>query len=192
MQDDNGKQQQEKMSAELEQHRFQTVINELDAALFEWDLKNNQFYCSEAYQRYAFSRISNEDILKNQGPLDTVHPDDVTALQSFFADTQAGQDRVEVVLRLKLLDGNYRWCRMIGFYYKDIEGNPSRTVGVIIDINDEHEHQVQLQKLINEVPTGIGVYDIHDGQIELTYLNDAYYAMLGTTREERRHYITMV
>lgn len=43
--------------------------------------------------------------------------------------------------------------------------------------------------LINHVPCGIGIYEIKNGKAFLTYINDAYYKMLGYTREERAIYM---
>ncbi len=43
--------------------------------------------------------------------------------------------------------------------------------------------------LINHVPCGIGIYEIKNGKAFLTYINDAYYKMLGYTREERAVYM---
>ena len=54
----------------------------------------------------------------------------------------------------------------------------------ISDETTEHLSQMELQNLINEVPGGIGIYDIDHGIAKLTYLNDAYYEMLGFTRKE--------
>lgn len=171
-----------------EEHRFQTVIKELNAAVFEWDFKENKFYSSEAYQNYVISRISNEDILNNTGSLEAVHPEDISILKHFFEETDSGKDKVETVLRLKLTNGTYRWCRMLGFFYRNTSGRPYRTMGVIIDINEEHEHQVKLQKLVDSVPVGIGIYEIHDGQLSQTFVNRAYYKMIGMSRESRSQY----
>lgn len=47
----------------------------------------------------------------------------------------------------------------------------------------------QLQALINEVPTGIGVYEVLDGVITQSYLNHAFYEMLGADREDRVQFL---
>lgn len=38
---------------------------------------------------------------------------------------------------------------------------------------------------LQEVPTGIGVFDVCEGTIDLKYINDGYYQMVGQPREER-------
>ena len=169
------------------QQRFQTVIDELGAAVFEWDLKTNRFYKSEAYGKYAVSLVSSKDILSNKGPLDTVHPDDIPVLQEFFLESNSGKERAEKVLRLKLIDGSYRWCRMIGFFYKDANGNPSRTVGVIIDINDERERWFESEKsrekeraMLAKIPGGIAVYRLKkNGTVKADYVSEGLAKMCG-------------
>ncbi len=49
--------------------------------------------------------------------------------------------------------------------------------------------QKQLQQLVNGVPGGIGIYEIEDGIAKLSFLNDAYYKMLGFSREERKQFL---
>ena len=51
----------------------------------------------------------------------------------------------------------------------------------------DKERTFDLQNLVDEVPGGIGIYEINDGKIDLIYLNRAYYRMLGVSREQRRH-----
>ena len=176
------------LKAALEQRRYQLVIDELKAVVFEWNLKDGSFYCSKAYQNYELGHVKQEDILNNRGPADVIHPDDNAIMQKFFQDTASGKERVEAVLRLKMVDGSYRWSRMIGFYFKDDNGQPNRTIGVIIDINEEKEKSFMLNSLLNEIPGGIGIYEIRDGKVSVAYLNDTYYAMLGDKRENREKY----
>ena len=174
--------------SEYEKSRFELVANEMEAAVFEWDLQNGSFYCSEAYKKYAMSQVSTDDILHNRGPADMIHPDDMQEMQKFFAGTESGDDRVEVILRLKMMDGEYRWCRIIGLYYRDQMEKPTKTIGIIIDINEEHEENARLQKLLNSVPGGIGIYEIHGTEISQIYMNDAFYEMIGSKREDREQF----
>lgn len=46
-----------------------------------------------------------------------------------------------------------------------------------------------LNEFLNNVPSGIGIYYVYlDGRIVNEYLNDGYYSLLDTTREERRRF----
>ncbi|MDD2967338.1 MAG: PAS domain-containing protein [Desulfovibrionaceae bacterium] len=186
-----------KQHSDVIQRSYQRVIDELNAAVFEWDLKTNRFYYSEAYKKYALSRVDEKDILNNTGPLDTIHPDDVPILQNFFKETGQGKERVEAVLRLKCIDGSFRWCRMIGFFYRDEQGAPSRTVGIIIDINEEQERLCVLeasrkreQALLASIPGGVAIYRLKkNGVVATDYVSEGLAKLCGYSFEEFSAYL---
>ena len=53
------------------------------------------------------------------------------------------------------------------------------------DETSEYQKHVQQQELLNRVPVGIGIYEIDGESIQLVYLNDSYYKMLGVDRTDR-------
>ena len=55
---------------------------------------------------------------------------------------------------------------------------------MITDIEDVSFYK----KLLDFIPTGIGIYRIIDQTAYLVYLNDGYYSLLGTTRKERERF----
>ncbi|MEA4923118.1 MAG: PAS domain-containing protein [Eubacteriaceae bacterium] len=168
---------------EFEQHRYQLIVDEMKAAVFEWDTQSGEFYCSDSYKEYAMSNIPPEVILANQGHGDTVHPDDKQAMLKFFADKAGGADRAEAVMRIKLTAGGYRWCRMIGLFYKDESGQATRTIGMIIDIDEEREKSFMLDSLLNELPGGVAVFKVGE-ELECQYFNDSFAKLSNRTRGE--------
>ncbi|MCI2056340.1 MAG: PAS domain-containing protein [Oscillibacter sp.] len=167
----------------LERQRYQMVIDELNGAVFEWNFKTGEFFKSTAYKRYALSQISNDDILHNRGNGDTVHPDDLPVLKRFFADTKSGKPRAEATLRLKMVDGSYRWCRMMGFYLKDKDGKPNRTIGMLLDINADRERELMMNSLLNGLPGGVAIFKVTD-RLNCEYFSDGFAKISGRTREE--------
>ncbi|MDD3242832.1 MAG: response regulator [Eubacteriales bacterium] len=122
----------------------------MKAAVFEWDVRSGAFYCSENYKEYAISQVPPEVILANKGSADMIRPDDTPAKLKFFADTHGGTSRAEGILRMKLTAGGYRWCRLVGLFYKDESGRPTRTLGIIIDISQEKEKSVMFETFTQE------------------------------------------
>lgn len=46
-----------------------------------------------------------------------------------------------------------------------------------------------LREFMDQIPGGIGIFNVYeDGTFELVYLNDGYYELIGTKREERKQY----
>lgn len=44
------------------------------------------------------------------------------------------------------------------------------------------------QDLINQIPSGVGVFDITGTEIDLRYLNDGFYEMINAKREDRTRF----
>lgn len=57
------------------QEIYQLVVDEMQAAVFEWDLITGEFRCSENYKNYAISSVSPDLILANKGPEDLLVED---------------------------------------------------------------------------------------------------------------------
>lgn len=52
----------------------------------------------------------------------------------------------------------------------------------------ENQHR-QFENFINGIPGGVGIYNIYkDGTVEMSYINDGYYQMIGDSRENRERY----
>lgn len=167
----------------LEWDRYQLVINELGAAVFEWNFKTGKYYCSDSCKIYELCNQDPNKVLHNEGSMDVVHPDDVDIAMSFFKASDEGNFKVEVELRLKLTDGTYHWCRVIGLYKKDDDGIPERTIGIIIDVNDTMEDNHKKDELLNKIPVGIGVFEIKNGVAYQKYMNDWFFDMLGKNKK---------
>lgn len=167
----------------LEQQRFQLVIKELNAAVFEWNLKDGSFYSSEAYQKYALSRVDNKDILSNCSLTGVIHSDDTEQLQTFFKEASENKERAESVFRLKMMDGTFQWCHLVFLFYKDIKGNLERIIGIIIDVNEEQEKNFMLNSILNELPGGVGIFKFAE-QLVCHYFSDGFAQISGRTREE--------
>ncbi len=175
----------EELILALEQSRYQLVIDEMKAAVFEWDIQRGGFYCSDNYREYAMSQVPPELVVANKAPADVIHPDDVQTLLQFFADTQSGAPRAEAILRMKLTAGGYRWCRLVGLFYRDAQNRPTRTLGILIDISEEKEKSFMLDSLLNELPGGVAVFKVGE-RLECLYFNDGFARLSDRTREELR------
>lgn len=171
------------LSAALEQRRFQLVIDEMNAAVFEWDIATGEFYSSDSYKEYTLSEVSSKDLYENKGSVENVHPDDINALRRFFSDSKSAVSRSETTLRLKLTAGGYRWCRMVGLFYRSENGKLNRVLGVITDINEEKEKSFILDSLVNGLPGGAAIFKAAGG-FECQYFNDGFAELSDRTRDE--------
>lgn len=168
------KEQEEKL---FEEERYRLVAEQTGVTIFEWNFATGGFYCSPSYYRYEMSKINSQDILKNQGSLDVVHPEDVPKLLQFFADTQSGQTKAETMMRIKLVDGSFRWSRLLGLFLNN------RVIGTILDVHEEREKTDMLASILNAIPGGVGLYRL-DEQFSPVYFNDRVAELCGMSRSE--------
>ena len=43
---------------------------------------------------------------------------------------------------------------------------------------------------LNEIPSGVGIFDLKDSVIEMKFLNDGFYRMIGARREDRARFFS--
>ena len=124
----------------LMQEKYRFVLDNLDVAFFEYDETGN-FYSSDKYTQYVVSRESISNIMNNDGAYEGVHPDDIPILFEFFKQKERHQKKVAVTLRLKMVDGTYRWTEMMGFFDYDMNGKRIKSMGVLRDVDREWQQQ---------------------------------------------------
>ncbi|MFC0220682.1 methyl-accepting chemotaxis protein [Pseudochelatococcus lubricantis] len=87
---------------------------------------------------------------------DRLHPDDAARTFAAFQDALAGRTRsYEVLNRLKMKDGSYRWFKATGGVARDAKGRAVRACGSLIDIHEQiaaeqkaEHHAARLDELI--------------------------------------------
>lgn len=123
-----------------EQKYYRMVLNMTDTAYFEWD-KENGFYSSDKFAQYAISNGGFSSIMGDKDGIDSIHPDDLPALQNYMIKTEKAEGGHDVTVRMKMQDGSYRWTEVTGYSEYDENGNFSRLIGVMRDVDKEWEDQ---------------------------------------------------
>ena len=90
---------------------------------------------------------------------DRLHPDDKGPTFAVFGDALAGKtDRYDVVYRLRMRDGSYRWFRATGGVQRDSTGKAVRACGSLVDIHENHQREEILQ--LWGSAAGVGLWDV--------------------------------
>ncbi|HYH21227.1 MAG TPA: PAS domain-containing protein, partial [Azospirillum sp.] len=97
---------------------------------------------------------------------DRLHPEDAQATFDAFGaclSDRTGRTGYDVVYRLKMKDGSYRWFRAIGGVSRDANGRAERACGALIDVHAERDEAERAALL--DLHAGVGLWDarIHDG-----------------------------
>ncbi len=133
------------------------ALNEATDGLWDWEVATGKLYFSPQLKR-----------MLGYGPdemapvLDTwklnVHPDDVADVLGVLSEHMQGKRaRFDVIYRLRNRNGHYLWVhdrgRVCAF---GPDGEPARVVGMVQDISDRKQLELQLQELASFDPlTGL-------------------------------------
>lgn len=151
--------------------RFRLVLENTNTAVFEWSSQTGNYYSSELFQNYALSSIHAINAFKKAAYSAAVHPDDLNVFSKFFDEIKLCKEKVECVLRLKMIHGSYRWSRLVCVRIAKEKTDNFRVVGAILDINDEMEKAAIHEELLKAIPGGVAVFKIAD-KPECLYYND--------------------
>ena len=84
---------------------------------------------------------------------------------------------------MKLSDGNYRWTKLVGLFYRNDSGEIDRGLGILIDISKEKERTFMLDRLLNDLPGGIAVFKVGK-KLECQYYNENFVVLSNRTGQE--------
>lgn len=139
----------------LSEARFRIAINASNAAVFEFDITEKRYlYIENAaviFRADAQTVISSFDIARSHShdfKMEDVfrqwyHTEDVPILLHTYEEIlHSGIGECD--MRLRLLNGEYIWCRLHQAIIKDVNGCPLRIVGHLIDIDEQHKRTERL------------------------------------------------
>jgi PAS domain S-box-containing protein len=143
--------------------RLELAENAAGFGIWEMDTSSDRVFLSAGAA--LLSGLPSVATWVTHGELqERIHPDD--RLRSTELTTKAieNRDSFQTEFRVRLEDGSYRWRRTLG-RVKGVQGQPTRIIGAIIEINDE---KVMLEKLresaermaLAEKVAGFGIYEL--------------------------------
>jgi len=156
--------------------RLDLAVEGARLGVWDWDMQTDEV----EYNAYWAEMLgySPADIDPHLNAWETrVHPDDEEAVQSALDAHLAGEtDYYDTEHRMRTADGNWKWIRDIGkVVERTRDGDPSRAVGIHIDISDQKERERELRRQNERLNRFINVisHDIRNplqvasGRIEL-------------------------
>jgi PAS domain S-box-containing protein len=126
--------------------RLRLVMRAANIGFWEWDIPSDTVYHSPEWKRqlgYADDELSNA-IGEWQSRL---HPHDQArvraVVENFVRSPQPGYD---LEFRLRHRDGSYRWIHSQGVLLSDSVGQPTRLIGVHVDVTASKAREAELQQ----------------------------------------------
>jgi len=137
---------QERLRLSLERHRI--IMDQTNDIVFEWDMREDTLVCSPKWkERFGYEPFTT-NVTENLIRASHWHPEDVQIFVEKVQSLRDGANYVEAEVRIANSEGRYLWNRIRVTGLADGQGNVTRAVGVIINIDREKR---AAQKLMDQV-----------------------------------------
>lgn len=166
---------------------YKMVAEQTNTTVIEFDHIINKVTASPSIKQ--FSGGFTEDQLKNSqvhslGPI--VHPDDLKQYQEFMQRLSHASEPKKIILRLKMADDSYKWCRMTVSLNKGADGKVIKSLCTINIVHAEIEAQHKakevddlMKRTIRNIPVGIGIYKLTGSYPVPLYVSDNTKSIFG-------------
>jgi len=135
-------------NADLEEsrQRFELAMDAANLGLWDWNLKTDELFINETWA--TMIGHTKEEIASNNIKewSDRLHPDDNDiTMKAWDKYVQGKTPYYQPEFRFRAKDGRYRWILSVGKKIEtDEEGNPSRMIGIHMDINERKQMEEAL------------------------------------------------
>jgi|APHM01.1.fsa_nt_gi PAS domain S-box len=138
--------------------RLELAVDGANIGVWDWDMRTDELTFNDNWVMmlgYQPNDVGSSLDEWNQ----RIHPDDFNAVESAVEDHIAGEAAFyDTEHRMQTADDDWKWVRDIGKVFEwDDTGNPIRSVGIRIDIDERKQIEQQLQdqrdnlKILNKV-----------------------------------------
>lgn len=175
---------------QVEQQRYQQLMEHLGTTLLEWDIASGSIIHSRGFERYAVSLFQLQSLQSHKDLEPYIHPKDLPVFRMFVNDLLS-HGNAAVTLRLLGADGSYLWCRLLCSLVENAAGRIERCVAAVNQIDEQMkiresflDEQTRFQAFADNFMVGLGVYEVHGEKHRISYLSGGYRRMVGYGEEE--------
>jgi diguanylate cyclase (GGDEF)-like protein/PAS domain S-box-containing protein len=150
---------------------------------WDWDIQNNTLWWSDEIYR-IFGLEPQEFEATYDAFLGYIHPDDKDKFEEAIRESLKMHTDYEIVHRILKNDKTERYVREEGTVKLDHNGQPVHMMGIVHDITEEHEREMNLllqAEIFNAAQDSIMV---HDSDGHFLYLNENAWKTRGYSEEE--------
>lgn len=138
------RQAEEELRLSLERHSI--IMGQTNDIIFEWDILQDELSLSDNWaNQFGYSPIVKE--VKTRIPAAShLHPDDMPAYLNLMNAMIAGIPYQEAEFRIADAKGTYRWVHVRATAQFDLDGKPTKAVGVILNIDAQKRASAELEE----------------------------------------------
>lgn len=146
---DNAKRREAEDRLSRAQEWIQLAQEAGNAAAYTFDFTTNELsWSASTYALYGWPSSKKASV---DNWLDSIHPEDRTAVEAVATAALSHGAAVKHEFRVVRADGEVRWIQDRGQVILDEKGQPSRLVGLNIDITDLKQAERRLDYIVGEV-----------------------------------------
>ena len=165
---------------------YKLVAEQTNTTVIESDHITGRTSCSPSIKEYWAASLG-EDIFVDvdklrQAPI--VHPDDKRLFSEFLERMYASDGSESVILRLKMADGSFKWCKLTITLTRAKNGNITKSLCMINLVHDEITARMKaektdelLRRTVRHIPIGVGIFRLENGELIPVYLSDNIFSI---------------
>ena len=119
----------------VSESRYRTIIEMSDNIIFEWNFQNNEVTFSNNFNKKFSYRAPSDHFADSFLLKCKVHPEDAERYKSDLEKLAKGENFKHNEYRWKNIYGDYIWVLIRTATIRDKDGEPIKSVGVIVDID---------------------------------------------------------
>lgn len=128
----------------LSEERYRIVTSQTDDVIFEWNIAEDTMFCSGNWKnKFEYLPVIT-NLTRRIYSTDQIYKEDMKAFGEMLNDIINGETYREAEIRMKIKTGEYIWCKIRITAIFDSNGNISKAIGVISDIDKEKKEAEEL------------------------------------------------
>lgn len=128
----------------VSEDRYRTITEMSDNIIFEWNLKSNEVFFSNNFNKKFSYRAPSDHFADSFLLKAKLHGDDSDRYRTDLEKLGNGEEFKGNEYRMKNIYGDFIWVLMRTATLRDKEGNPIKIVGVMVDIDRAKKSEQQL------------------------------------------------
>ncbi len=125
--------------------RFELAVRATNDGIWDWNILTGEQYWSDRHRELL--RLESSDFVPTYAAwIGLIHPEDADRIDREIRRHLETREPYDMVVRVRMPDGSYRWFRDRGQAVWDSTGRPVRMVGSIADITEQRNAEQALRE----------------------------------------------
>ncbi|MBD5383973.1 MAG: diguanylate cyclase [Ruminococcaceae bacterium] len=171
---------------------YKLVAEQTNTTVIESDHITGRTFCSPSIKEYWAAKL-DKNVFMDSGEFSKapiVYSEDKGLFTKFLKRLYTSDGSESVIVRLKMADGSFKWCRLTITLTRAKNGNITKSLCTINLVHDEVTARMKaektdelLRRTVRHIPLGVGVFRLQNGEIVPVYLSDNIYSIFRISDE---------